>query len=487
MDGAFATDPDVLIPAEVFTDGEDSLLDVRASFPLASFLTASGGLEMVEAADRLIAWATAMKLRALARVEEALGEEWRGRREGQPERFGGDESHAQAVAEVAAAGAVSEHAAARLLHDAADLAGDQWEVLEALEAGEVSPAHVRVILDAARTVPAECAEKFSRAALQRSRTRTGRRRTPGELRTCLRKLREQMHPETLEARRKAAVRERGVWFAPEPDGMCTLTAYLPAETGLAIYTGLDRDARSVRSSTAAGVHGAEADVASAGSAWLLAAGERTLSELRADALAHRLLGGTDALGSGASVGPFRPRVTVTMPVELALGTDQGTVAAARATAELEGYGPIDAATARRLASLAPSWLGVFTDAVTGAALGVGRKAYRPSQALRRYLAHRDGGCIFPACTHPSAGCQPGHTIEWQDGGTTDPGNLALLCPKHHALKSLGAWTYTQTPAGEFAWRSPAGRAYTTEPVGRAQPAPPPLAADPPPDPEPPPF
>ena len=100
---AFVTDDDTWVPAVSFTDQEDSLLLGGVSFPLVSFLTADGALQMAEAADRLIAWATAMKLRALARVEEAMGEESPQRREGQPIRLGGAENHALAVAEVATA------------------------------------------------------------------------------------------------------------------------------------------------------------------------------------------------------------------------------------------------------------------------------------------------------------------------------------------------------------------------------------------------
>ena len=198
---------------------------------------------MVASADRVIAWATAQKVRALARAEEAMGEESPRRQENQPVRFGGDETHALAVAEVSTACALSEGTAARLLHDAADLTTSQWQVLEAVEAGEISEAHARVILDQARSLPAEQAEKFSTAALRRTRTRQGRLRTPSELRACLRRLRECLHPESLTARKAAARRERGVWFSAEPDGMCTLTARLAAEAGLAIFNGLDSDAR----------------------------------------------------------------------------------------------------------------------------------------------------------------------------------------------------------------------------------------------------
>ena len=445
------------VPVVMFSPEAGSPFVGELGIPVASFLNASEALDVAVAADALIAWASAMKIRAVARLAEAIGEEDYGRRDCQPVRFKGEEAHALAVAEVATSTAVSERAAARLVHDAEDLCGPQWETLDALEDGKISPAHASVILEAARSVPAESASSFARAALRRATTRGGRRRTPGELRTCLRKLRERLHPETLRARKKAAGRERGVWFAPEPDGMCTLTAFLPAEAGLAIYTGLDHDARTVKAHTVKArggdAHGAAEPSAAESPAATAAAEERTLSQLRADALTQRLLGGTEPLGPGA--GLFRPEVLLTIPVGLLpedvdsrVGPDGGGIAspagrpaAELPPAELEGYGPIDPATARRLAALAPAWHPVYTDAATGRALGVGRKAYRPSQALRRYLAHRDGGCIFPACTIPPPRCEPDHTIEWQDGGTTDPSNLALLCTKHHALKSLGAWTY----------------------------------------------
>lgn len=227
---------DAWVPAAAFAD-EDSLLVGSVSFPLPSFLSADQALRLVESADRLIAWGTAMKMHALARVEEAVGEEAPARKEEQPVHFGGDEAHALAVTEVATACAVSESSAARSLNDAAELTTSRWEILEAVEEGKISNGHARIILEQARFLPAGYAEKFSRVALQRVRTRHGRLRTGVELRSCLRRLRERLHPESLAARKAAAHRERGVWFSPEPDGMCTLTAYLrqklawPSSTG----------------------------------------------------------------------------------------------------------------------------------------------------------------------------------------------------------------------------------------------------------------
>ncbi|WP_307612655.1 HNH endonuclease signature motif containing protein [Pseudarthrobacter sp. W1I19] len=538
--GPFVIDDEAWVPVVEFTDGEDSLLAGTVSFPVPAFLTADGAIRMVQSADRLIAWATGMKHGGLARVEEAVAEESRGRQENQPVRFGGDEAHALAVTEVSTACALSEGTAARLLNDASELTGPLWEVLEALEAGDISDAHARIIVDQARSLPDGQAERFASVALRRTRTRHGRRRTPAELRACLRRLREQLHPESLAARKEAARRERGVWFRAEPDGMCTLTAFLTAEVGMAIYSGLDRDARLASARAAelkdlrdlpgpgsASGHSAAAEPGTApgsgtapgagtapGSGTARGAGagadSPTLSEFRAESLAYRLLGGPESGASdklfggpdGAESGVFRPEIVVTIPVGQVMGGSPGSggdaVAAEPATlpsaaaglgaaglpgaesgaagvgaagpaagdfgtAELEGYGPLDAATARCLAALAPAWYLLFTDGTTGQALGAGRRAYRPPKALRRYLQCRDGTCRFPGCTHRASACEPDHTIEWQDGGTTDPGNLAMLCRRHHALKSIGAWSYRHSsPSGDLEWRSPLGRHYTTE-------------------------
>ncbi|WP_160142470.1 HNH endonuclease [Arthrobacter sp. SLBN-100] len=483
----FVTDDEAWVPAVEFTDREDSLLAGTVSFPAPAFLTADGAIRMVQSADRLIAWATGVKQGALARVEEAVAEEAPGRQESQPVRFGGDEAHALAVTEVSTACALSEGTAARLLNDAAELTTSLWEVLEAVEAGEISDAHAKIIVDQARSLPAGKAERFASVALRRTLTRHGRRRTPAELRVCLRRLREQLHPESLAARKEAAQRERGVWFRAEPDGMCTLSAFLTAEVGMAIYSGLDRDARlaSARAAELRDLPGrsAAAEPGTAPGAGT-AADSPTLSEFRAEALAYRLFGGPDGVESVV----FHPEIVVTIPVGQVMGSSAGsgggTVPAEPelGTAELEGYGPLDAGTARRLAALAPTWYLLFMDGTTGQALGVGRRAYRPPKALRRYLRCRDRTCRFPGCTRRVTVCEPDHTIEWQDGGTTDPGNLAMLCRRHHALKSIGAWSYRHSsPSGDLEWRSPLGRQYTTEATDlgkvlypRQQPEPPPF-------------
>lgn len=56
--------------------------------------------------------------------------------------------------------------------------------------------------------------------------------------------------------------------------------------------------------------------------------------------------------------------------------------------------------------------------------------------MRLFLKYRDGTCTFPGCTRPAESAELDHTHERQDGCGTDADNLAHLCRKHHALKSV---------------------------------------------------
>jgi hypothetical protein len=152
--------------------------------------------------------------------------------------------------------------------------------------------------------------------------------------------------------------------------------------------------------------------------------------------------------------------------------------------ELEGYGPIDASTARALAAAAPSWQRLF-EGPGGVPLSLGRSAYRPPKGLRRFIEYRDGTCQFPGCARPARRAEIDHITEWQDGGATDAANLQALCPRHHALKSLRLWTPTRLErdpkrgahgedahgeaaiaSGDILWTSPLGGRALAGPVDR---------------------
>jgi hypothetical protein len=147
--------------------------------------------------------------------------------------------------------------------------------------------------------------------------------------------------------------------------------------------------------------------------------------------------------------------------------------------ELDGYGPIDAETARRLAGTATSFLRILTHPHTGIVLDVSATAFRVPAALKKYLQLRDGTCRFPGCNRSARNCDLDHTRDTQFGGPTTATNLHHLCPANHNLKHFSAWTVTATPDGTLNWTSPAGKHYATDPATRIRPQ---ATAPPPPEP-----
>ena len=448
---------------------------------LGSLRLATGTLDSIEGVlNALTAIADAdafnASLRALLvdRLAQLITEEpLEGRHQGQPVRLGGDHAHAVAVSELALLLGTSENAAARTLNYSQSLMERHEATYEALASGDISEAHARTLVEQAATLPDAAVPGFEAQALERVRNRAGHLRTPGEFRRVARDLRERLHPESIAVRRSKARGDRGVWYEPAEDGMCTLTALLPAETGLAMYQRVDAVARAA--------HGAEGE-------------HRTLPQLRADAIAHLALphataGSAETADAGSlDVAPATPvgsptvaapgvpedfgsaikaEIVVHIPAAVLLGASDDV-------AELEGYGVIDATTARQLAAAAPTWERLLTD-VDGTPLSLGRTAYRPPAGLRRFIRYRDGTCIVPNCTGAAERAEIDHTIEWQDGGTTDATNLALLCRKHHALKSLALFHLRREAAergenapisGQLVWETFLGRTYPAGPAER---------------------
>lgn len=74
---------------------------------------------------------------------------------------------------------------------------------------------------------------------------------------------------------------------------------------------------------------------------------------------------------------------------------------------------------------------VVSDETTGMPLRLGRKKRLFSQAQRRALIERDGGCAVPGCSMPPGWCEAHHIRTWADGGATDIDNGILLCNFHH--------------------------------------------------------
>jgi hypothetical protein len=84
----------------------------------------------------------------------------------------------------------------------------------------------------------------------------------------------------------------------------------------------------------------------------------------------------------------------------------------------------------------------------GGVLGYGRTRRAATAAQRRALAARDRGCVYPGCDHPPDWTEAHHVVPWSEGGTTDAGNMALVCDYHHDHHQRAGWHLTminQTP------------------------------------------
>ncbi|GAB2747055.1 HNH endonuclease signature motif containing protein [Sinomonas soli] len=363
-----------------------------------------------------------------------------------------------AASEIAAALRVSQRTARARVEEARALADPLMApVLDAMKAGRLTRQRAAAVLDAAIPVPSTRLADFAAAAAAIAAPEDpDRRPTLPALGQRLRRLAEDYCEEPLAARRAKAVADRRVDVAPTGDGMCYLTALLPLEVGAVVDTRLTAIARSLQSPAEA----------------------RTINQLRADVLTDllqhgpgRQLGSTPAVGgthfaSGTSggaepplawaplaeaplaepplawapLGGVRLQLVVTAPASTVDGTGDGP-------GEILGYGPIDPETTRRLAAQASTWTRLLVSARDGSPLSIGRIRYAPTAAMRRFLTVRDATCRFPGCDKPSAATEADHTVEWHECGQTDVRNLALLCPEHHRLKSLGLWTVRHLGAG----------------------------------------
>lgn len=124
-------------------------------------------------------------------------------------------------------------------------------------------------------------------------------------------------------------------------------------------------------------------------------GAQRLADALVDVCSARL---PDASGEQPGpVGGTRAQIGVLVSAEVLLGLSE-------LPAQLLGYGPIPADTARRLACN-----GLFDRLLTdpaGRLVELGRVRRDPSETLRRYLVVRDQHCQFPGCGLPAWRCDP---------------------------------------------------------------------------------
>jgi len=326
-------------------------------------------------------------------------------------------------------------------------------VFEALSAGAMSWQHAKIIADETEGLDAAGAAGLVAHFFDPDAPNPARGAAPGELvrarfRAKVRGWRERDHPESIEKRHAKGVADRRMEYTPDRDGMAWISLCLPGDTACAIW--------NRTTATARGLQGPDEP--------------RTLTQLRPDIAASLLLGagqvagdgftgttGTQGVTGAGKVPAPRADVLVMVPVFSLLGlTDE--------PAELDGLGPIPASVARKLvADGAESFYRVLVDPRDGAPLEIGRKNYRLTEAIKRWIRMRDVKCTFPGCNNKTSDNEADHLTAWEHGGATGTSNLAQLCPKHHRLKHHSRWTPDAATQNEPpGWTSPTGRHYKPE-------------------------
>jgi hypothetical protein len=316
------------------------------------------------------------------------------------------------------------------MNDATALTTRLPETLAALEAGTIPYTAARTIAQATGPLDAVDAATVQDRVLARAATQT-----PAEFARTVRRTVAGIDPRGAKDRHEHAASERRVVHRPEPDAMAWLHAYLPAVDAAAIMTGVQ----------------AAADAAAHDGT------DRTADQRRADALVDLCLrgagygdggvgagghadGGPGSSATGASTQQGRkPSVQVSVALSTLLGLDEQP-------GDLDGYGPIPAELARRLAAdPSGTWRRLLTDD-HGRLLDYGRTTYRPPADLRDYVIARDRTCTLPVCHRDARRCDLDHLTDWAAGGTTSPGNLGAKCPRHHYLEARGRLAH-RTPPG----------------------------------------
>ena len=333
-------------------------------------------------------------------------------------------------------------------------------VHDALVCGAIDHRKATAMTDGLGHLPIEVARIIADAVLADAPDLT----VPA-LRARMRKIELTLDPEAVEKRHDRDRSDRHVRLTPAPGAMAWLTALLPADDAMAVFTGIDAIANSSDPDDPRGVEERRADALT-------------------DVFTHILATGIAPDGGQLrSEQRRRPHLQVTAAATTLLGLDQ-------VPGDLAGYGPIPASMVRAIAADA-TWRRIFTDPATGEAVGIGPRGYRPGADLTATVIARDRTCTFPGCRMPAWRCDIDHLIPFDhdrpgDGQTTCA-NLHSLCRHHHRLKTYAGWTVTrESSTGATSWIAPTGHTYR-RPRTDANPDPPRLLQRPAPTDGPPPF
>lgn len=372
------------------------------------------------------------------------------------------------------------------------------ELVELVEAGELSEKHVNAVLEeAVRWCAGD--QDLQRRVLELTVARCRERvtaglgwPTPGQLRARVRTAAVLLDLRAAERQKRSVAERRGVGVSP-----CGAGAALLSVQGPQVQIGQMWDAVRSRAQALGRLPGNART-------W-----EQRLFDATHDLLCVDVDGGQsrvpalDAAGRPATVTVRGVEVSVLIPYSVAAGGDLELAE----LAGLPSVGPVLPSTARDLLTQAEGVRRIVVDARTGQVLAVGDRgpgpattrpaadpacpgcsatvgataatvlarlgsvpvvvrdltssAYRVPARLRRLVEVRDRTCTFPGCTVPGHWCDVDHREPWPYGPTSEA-NCHCLCRHHHRAKQ-GYFTVTRDPDGTTVWTTPDGRRYRRPP------------------------
>ena len=338
--------------------------------------------------------------------------------------------------------------------------------------GRISYHHAKAISEATRHLPVEAAEALDAVLADAATTRT-----PARLRILARRKAAAADPAGFADRHHDAMTRRGTAMFPLGDGMgaFSLTTSLAAaaviDDHISAWAGR---LRTLQPELPLDAHRADA-------ATRLLLGQHPLTG--ADLLTRTIESETAGDISPATATPeltewlpARTELRVTMSADTLLGVDDDTC-------ELDGFGPITAAQARRLAlqSASVTLRRVFTDPADNSILFLDANRYRFTRDQIACITTLHPYSTFPGATNRATRCDIDHLNEYRrvtepptqrhmrDGPPTSvdpPGQTVVtngqpLGRRHHRQKTHAGWRARRDPDDPHTihWTSPRGRNY----------------------------